>query len=328
MKTQLPSPGLTSLLLFFLSLPMIAAHMVISSPAPLGSVNNPNLRSPDIDYNLKDPLSPSGLTYPCGPNFDLYALTPQGNPVATWAAGSSQSFTMDGGASHNGGSCQASLSVDGGKSFKVLRSYEGGCPLRNSYQFNIPSDVPATKKAVFAWTWFNQIGNREMYMNCAVVDITSGSGGKGGWAKKPEVFKANIGNGCTTVERFDVKFPNPGDDVVRGGDGQFAAPVGNCGTVNRPSEPEIAGNGNTGGNVDGNTNSGNANTNPGAPDDASSSTSTDPTTPSQSNTGGKSTNTNLIPSFPSPLPHSYLPFFVKKRVEANSPSLIFFSCSL
>ncbi|CAP73406.1 uncharacterized protein PODANS_2_7840 [Podospora anserina S mat+] len=320
MMPQLLYPGLTSLLFLLFAL-QISAHMMISSPPPLGSSSNPNLRSSDIDYNLKDPLSPSGLTYPCGPNFDLYSLSPQGNPVATWAAGSSQSFTLDGGASHNGGSCQASLSIDGGKSFKVLRSYEGGCPLKRNYQFSIPADVPATKKAVFAWTWFNQIGNREMYMNCAVVDITPGSGGKGGWAKKPEVFKANIGNGCTTVERFDVEFPNPGDDVARGGEGNFASPVGDCGTVNRGADSGAGeGSGNTQG---GGTDSGNggANQNPDSPPagDSPGSSTTDPTRPSQPNSGGKSTSLFTI----SPPPDSVS--YRQKRVEANSPFLILFS---
>ncbi|KAK0739471.1 hypothetical protein B0T21DRAFT_271259, partial [Apiosordaria backusii] len=209
---------------------VVTAHMAIQSPPPLGSKHNPHMTNTDIDYNLNNPLSSSGSNYPCGPNFDMYSLSPQGDPVATWPAGSTQSFTMDGGATHNGGSCQASLSIDQGKTFKVLRSYEGGCPLRESYSFNIPGDVPATKKAVFAWTWFNNVGNREMYMNCAVVDIVNGggSGGKSGWATKPEIFKANIGNGCSTVEMFDVLFPNPGDDIQKGGSGKLTAPVGRC----------------------------------------------------------------------------------------------------
>ncbi|KAK4174356.1 hypothetical protein QBC36DRAFT_389052 [Triangularia setosa] len=187
-----------------------------SPPLPPGSMFNPNMHSGDIDHNLHSPLSPGGYAYPCGPNFDIYALSPQGNPVATWSAGSTQSFTID------SGSCQASLSIDQGKTFKVLRSYEGGCPLSSSYQFNISGGVPAAKR------W---LGNREMYMNCAVVDITSGSGGKSGRAAKPEIFKEDIGNGCRTIDMFDVRFPHPGDDVVKGEEGMFAAPVGSCGTT-------------------------------------------------------------------------------------------------
>lgn len=69
-------------------------------------------------------------------------------------------------------------------------------------------------------------------MNCVVVDIIFGLGGKGGWVKKLEVFKVNIGNGCIMVERFDVEFFNLGDDVVRGGEGNFVSLVGDCGMVN------------------------------------------------------------------------------------------------
>ncbi|KAK4202062.1 hypothetical protein QBC40DRAFT_338702 [Triangularia verruculosa] len=283
MKSQLTT-GLTSLILALTQPFLTTAHMSITSPAPLGSLSNANMQFGDIDHNLRSPIS--GLDFPCGPNFDLYSRTPQGNPVAAWSAGSTQSFTMDGGATHNGGSCQASLSIDKGKTFKVLRSYEGGCPLAESYQFTLPSDVPATKKAIFAWTWFNQLGNREMYMNCAVVDIVGGDGkggGKGGWSRKPEVFKANVGNGCSTVERFDVLFPNPGDDVVKGGEGRFAAPVGECGeTVNRGGSGGAGSNGGESTLPGAGTSAGNAAGNGSGNDDTPAASSPEPSSTSAS----------------------------------------------
>ncbi|KAI7780972.1 extracellular protein [Diaporthe eres] len=68
--------------------------------------------------------------------------------------------------------------------------------------------------AVFAWTWFNKIGNREMYMNCAVVTISGGQAGTQptSFVDRPGIFVANI-NGCKNTEGVDTKFPSPGPDV-------------------------------------------------------------------------------------------------------------------
>lgn len=45
------------------------------------------------------------------------------------------------------------------------------CPLSLAYDVPIPSDVPSMKKALFAWTWFNKVGNREVrvFTNCLLV---------------------------------------------------------------------------------------------------------------------------------------------------------------
>ncbi|GAB1314633.1 hypothetical protein MFIFM68171_04843 [Madurella fahalii] len=213
-----------------------SGHMTMTYPAPLRSKYNPNSGF-DIDYSITSPLSADGSNYPCKGYLSLLG-TPQGKSVASWNAGGSYNFTISGGASHNGGSCQAALSVDGGKTFHVLHSYEGGCPgpSESSFNFRVPSDVPATDGAIFAWTWFNNLGNREMYMNCAVVDIVGGAGSsaeKVSFANRPTVFKANVGNGCTTIESKDLKFPQPGPDV--NSNGNVVPPVGNCGAAAAPS---------------------------------------------------------------------------------------------
>jgi len=66
--------------------------------------------------------------------------------------------------------------------------------------------------AILSWTWFNTIGNREMYQNCANVDITGGSGD----GKFPPLFVANLAsvNDIKTNENSDVLFPNPGEFVT------------------------------------------------------------------------------------------------------------------
>jgi len=79
-----------------------------------------------------------------------------------------------------------------------------------------------------------------MYMNCASVTIGGGGAKSRAMAKRafsgPEVFKANIGNGCTTAAGTDVVFPNPGPNIEYGGNaGARAPPGGSCGSGQTPS---------------------------------------------------------------------------------------------
>ncbi|KAK5656776.1 hypothetical protein OQA88_4324 [Cercophora sp. LCS_1] len=216
-------------LTFLLLATLTTAHMWLSDPPALKSRTNPYAGT-DIDYSLASPLNSSGNNYPCKGYLSLLN-TPGGTPVATWPAGSTQQFAISGGASHAGGSCQASLSIDGGRTFRVMHSYVGGCPTGDgaTCQFTVPEDTPSSDGAVFSWTWFNKLGNREMYQNCAVVKVTSG-GGSGDFRGRPEVFKANVGNGCATVESTDLMFPQPGSEVSVVGEGVL--PKGTCGTGN------------------------------------------------------------------------------------------------
>lgn len=121
----------------------------------------------------------------------------------------------------------------------------GGCPLQDSYDFKIPSDAPSGKNVIFSWSWFNEVGNREMYQNCAVVDIVGGSGASYG-LNTPEMFRANTqGGACVTPEGVDFVFPNPGDSVVYGGKYATQKPSGPTiaqGCANSPAPPP--GNGN------------------------------------------------------------------------------------
>ncbi|KAG0136697.1 hypothetical protein HOY82DRAFT_536094 [Tuber indicum] len=207
-------------------LPVLAnGHMEMITPFALNQQQNPNAKSGAIDYNYAAPLDVSGSNYPCKGHLSALGGA-AGASVATWQAGSTQSFTIKGGASHMGGSCQASLSEDGGKSFRVMKSYIGGCPVPDkAFTFTVPKEAK-NGPAVFAWTWFNNQGNREMYMNCASVTIANGGSGMG--ASYPYIFRANIGNGCTTEGGKDVVFPNPGNDVEKSST-KMAPPIGDCG---------------------------------------------------------------------------------------------------
>ncbi|KAF5017331.1 hypothetical protein F66182_10760 [Fusarium sp. NRRL 66182] len=206
---------------------LVQAHMEMTYPPPFKSKHNPN-SGWDIDYSMTSPLSPSGNNFPCKGYHSLFG-TAAGAPTATWTAGQQYSMTIAGGADHGGGSCQASLSFDRGKTWIVIQSYIGNCPASPSasFRFTLPVDTPAGN-ALFAWTWFNRIGNREMYMNCAAITVKAGKGTpKTPLRNRPTIFVANVGNGCGTTETKDVMFPNPGPDVslVSSNTGP---PVGRC----------------------------------------------------------------------------------------------------
>lgn len=211
-----------------------SAHIVMTNPVPLapgGTLDN-------------SPLFADGSNFPCkGP------VTGGGDTENVYEQGSVQQLAFKGTAVHGGGSCQVSVTSDlnptSDSVWKVIKSIEGGCPAQDTegnlgsdanaevpytYDFTIPSEL-ASGEYVFAWSWFNKVGNREMYMNCAAVSVT-GSGGSDGFLDTlPDMFTANIGTGCGTVDSADVEFPNPGQDVERlnGATSAFAAPTGSCG---------------------------------------------------------------------------------------------------
>ncbi|KAK1516396.1 hypothetical protein CABS01_06363 [Colletotrichum abscissum] len=145
---------------------------------------------------------------------DQPPIKAKGNPNT-----SPENAKISGHAVHAGGLCQTSLSLDGGNSFKVLRSIIGGCPRGDATQlgFRLPDDTLSSDHAVLGWTWFNKLGNREMYMNYDIISIVGGGGHD----------HANVGNGCRTVDSRDVMIPHPGPDVeVNNFDA--VPPIGEC----------------------------------------------------------------------------------------------------
>lgn len=198
-----------------------AGHMKMSYPIPLRS---PALGGSNADYDLTSPLDPSGDNYPC----KGYANDPW-NQQASWTAGQTYTMNIAGGAGHDGGSCQLSLSYDK-KTFRVIKSMIGGCPLATSYDFTVPADAPSGQ-ALFAWTWQNEVGNREFYMNCAQVGIQGSSSVQRrseALNSHPQIWVANLPgvNSCTTTEGVDPVYPNPGCDVVYGGRYSASSPPG------------------------------------------------------------------------------------------------------
>ncbi|KAH0558548.1 hypothetical protein GP486_004797 [Trichoglossum hirsutum] len=204
------------------------AHMQLLEPPPLGGSNNPFLTDPPDPY-LQYPYNCCGRvdTGFCHGHLNLLG-TPQGQPVATWAAGSVQGFSLTGIGNHYGGSCQVGFSADNGITFQVATSFEGNCPHRHStdsqdFEFTVPADIPLGN-VVFAWIWYNR--EQEFNMNCAVITITEGADDtptpSTPFNQRPFMLLADVGNGCLTPKTTtEVMYPNPGPDVVMG-DGEYA----------------------------------------------------------------------------------------------------------
>ncbi|PTB78796.1 lytic polysaccharide monooxygenase [Trichoderma longibrachiatum ATCC 18648] len=199
-----------------------SAHMKMSNPVPYGQSGLDNA-----------PLKPDGSDFPCKiGGSGSYNLEGASN---VFAQGSTQQLSFVGSAVHGGGSCQVSVTTDAqpdkNSVWKVIKSIEGGCPAQDQvgnmgdnaaeidpykYNFTIPDEL-ASGKYTLAWTWFNKVGNREMYMNCAPLTVT-GSGGSSDFLNTlPDMFVANIfgDEKCNTVDDKDLEFPDPGTDVVR-----------------------------------------------------------------------------------------------------------------
>lgn len=152
----------TAILALLGSSHLALAHMDMQYPPPLKSKFNPYaVAANDVDYSMTSPLLASGADFPCK-GYQSLLGTAQGTSVATFAPGGKYNLTIEGAAYHDGGSCQASLSYDKAKTFTVIQSWVGECPISTggSWDFTIPSDAPTGKDVLLAWTWFNEVGNR------------------------------------------------------------------------------------------------------------------------------------------------------------------------
>lgn len=205
-----------------------------------------NLPTPYGKSSLNNgPLLADGTDFPCKLRSGVYDSEGASN---IYALGRTYPLSFIGQAVHGGGSCQVSITYDSQPTrnsiWKVIRSIEGGCPAQGQsgnigdnanaanpfqYDFTIPSNIP-TGSGTIAWTWFNKIGNREMYMNCGPMTLTGISGTWEGFEMLPDMFRANINNGCAVPDGKDLVFPDPGRDVTRMNQGTtaFAGPTGSC----------------------------------------------------------------------------------------------------
>ncbi|KAB5549544.1 hypothetical protein GE09DRAFT_1034348 [Coniochaeta sp. 2T2.1] len=221
-----------SILLLLAGLPLAQPHGVMNKPRPYNYATQPLLQV--------NPLS--GLDFPCQGKFKAEEVTP-----VTAGENIFVNFTI--GTDHHGGSCQFSVTYDDPASadkskWKAIYSIIGGCPASSSkaYNVNLPfpyndgygrvaikncadaSDnqidcirqfyIPFSKEmpkgnGTFAWTWFNNMGKPEMYMNCAPIFITNGAEDNTFYNQLPQMFVANIQGACQTNQGI-LYFPEPG----------------------------------------------------------------------------------------------------------------------
>lgn len=150
------------------------AHVQLQHPIPFMSKYNTYLRPDQVDYDMKNPLLKDGSDFSCkNHHLDRFGNVRDDPPSAQWKTNTKETFLLEHNpdAYHGGGPCQAVLSADNGLSWTVLHSYIGECPTASlEWEFRVPSDTPLGL-ALFGWTWFNKLGEREMYMNCAMVEI-------------------------------------------------------------------------------------------------------------------------------------------------------------
>ncbi|MCJ1407452.1 hypothetical protein MMC19_001523 [Ptychographa xylographoides] len=232
----------------------VHGHMIMASPTPYGksSLNN-------------SPLAADGSDFPCKQRAGVYDAEGASN---TMPIGVNQTLSFTGSAVHGGGSCQVALTTDlqptASTQWQVIYSIMGGCPANvpgnlpenangngaSTFQFSVPEGI-SPGQYTLAWTWFNKVGNREMYMNCAPVTVTGGSSkreiptvrgldappSKPGLTKRttfPPMFLANMGNGCISTDSADLLFPDPGQYVQYAGivpGAALTAPHGTCVTA-------------------------------------------------------------------------------------------------
>ncbi|KAI5243245.1 hypothetical protein E4T43_04236 [Aureobasidium subglaciale] len=233
------------------------AHLFISSPEPIAGTAIKNPLEPDGSnfpcHGVALPGS-GGESMAVGSQqklvFDAGMPAVQ-DPNITYYQGGGNT------AVHGGGSCQISITyetdpqkVKQPSAWKTIYSIEGGCPTNslmnldgfyfgplgkysnaipcsdahadgvnciNDFEFTIPKGVK-NGQGTLAWTWFNNVGNPEMYMNCVAVDITGGSD-DASMSDFPDMFVANVGviSGGLKTNREPVqnlKFPDPGKHVT------------------------------------------------------------------------------------------------------------------
>ena len=90
-------------------------------------------------------------------------------------------------ATHSGGVCQFGLSYDKGKTIKTIQTTKncliaaqepadkfGDSEITQTFSVQLPADIPSGT-ALFSWSWFNTVGNREMYNSCSKVTINGGT---------------------------------------------------------------------------------------------------------------------------------------------------------
>ncbi|KAF8978301.1 hypothetical protein BGZ46_006621 [Entomortierella lignicola] len=179
------------------------AHVGLLRPCARGSPNS-GCPAPSngqhIDYDLNSPVGTHDTI-----SAPLCKQTAASTIRTKVTAGSQIRTEYNVGAPHGGGHCQWAISYDKGKKWVVVKTLLRDC-LKNvsggqaySVSVPIPKNAPAGK-ATFMWLWNNAIGNRELYSNCADIEIVGGP--KGGSLKGVAPLIANYGPSSFAIGEF------------------------------------------------------------------------------------------------------------------------------
>jgi hypothetical protein len=165
-------------------------------------------------------------------------------------AGQPQTMTFDGSASHGGGSCQLSVTLDrqptADSTFKTIASWIGGCPIDDTdggthpWNYTIPSEVP-NGKATLAWSWVSKLsGQPEFYMNCAPITISGGAENTTEFDQLEDMFRVNLPSSeCGSQLSSNLEIPNPGRYVTTIDTRALAPPTGSgCAAMSQATATE------------------------------------------------------------------------------------------
>ncbi|KAK3716337.1 hypothetical protein LTR37_006487 [Vermiconidia calcicola] len=198
------------------------AHLIMKHPVPYGvdTLDNSPLHDAKLGSGESD--------YPCKQRPGVYDITKMNN----MAVGEPQLLDFEGTASHGGGTCQIAVTLDKEpdhtSQFKIIQVFEGGCPTSSdgtteSFTFSIPKGFP-NGQATLAWSWYNMMGNREMYMNCAPITVTGGSDSQDYYNSLPNMYVINMPTDeCASSDggSRSVIIPNPGQFILKKPEGQY-----------------------------------------------------------------------------------------------------------
>jgi hypothetical protein len=165
-------------------------------------------------------------------------------------AGQPQTMTFDGSASHGGGSCQLSVTLDrqptADSTFKTIASWIGGCPIDDTdggthpWNYTIPSEVP-NGKATLAWSWVSKLsGQPEFYMNCAPITVSGGAEDTKEFDQLEDMFRVNLPSSeCGSQLSSNLEIPNPGRYVTTIDTRALAPPTGSgCAAMSQATATE------------------------------------------------------------------------------------------
>ncbi|KAF9174497.1 hypothetical protein BGX21_002766 [Mortierella sp. AD011] len=178
------------------------AHVSLSSPCGRyqpGSGCPPPPAGQSVDYDIDSPIG----TYE-SQDSPLCKHTIPYSHRTVYKAGETihTEYSVD--TSHFGGHCQYALSYDSGKTWVVIKTVIRDClkgvPQGGKYTVpvQIPKDAPSGK-VTFMWLWNNAEGNRELYSNCADIEIKGKDGGK---VKGVAPLIANYGHSSFYIPEF------------------------------------------------------------------------------------------------------------------------------